>query len=547
MCSIMCCCRAGADREEFSSLFGRSEERGPDDTRIVDTGRGLIGFKRLAIMGLSPEGMQPFSDKDICVACNGELYGFRPVREALIKEGWEFKSGSDCELLLPLYKKYGTGMFRLLDAEFALVLFDKASGSFLAARDPFGIRPLFYGYDSQGAICFASEARCLVGLCRRIFPFPPGCYYKDGAFVKYRDVSAPSADSIFSRCFPSPFHPDEEHLSDPSEDLDTICRNIRILLTDGVKKRLDSDAPMGFLLSGGLDSSLVCAIASRLLGRPIRTFAIGMAEDAIDLKYAREAAEYIGSEHTEVLIDREDVIRALDPVISILGTYDITTIRASIGMYLLCREIHRTTDIRVLMTGEISDELFGYKYTDFAPDAAAFQEESKKRVRELYLYDVLRADRCISDNSMEGRVPFGDLAFAEYVMSIDPEKKRNVYGKGKYLLRRAFLDSGILPEDILMREKAAFSDAVGHSMVDYLKEYADSLYSDSEFSSKAAAFDFCPPFTKESLLYREIFERHYPGQAEMIPGYWMPNESWEGCRVADPSARYLSNYGDSGK
>lgn len=547
MCSIMCCCRAGADREEFSSLFGRSEERGPDDTRIVDTGRGLIGFKRLAIMGLSPEGMQPFSDKDICVACNGELYGFRPVREALIKEGWEFKSGSDCELLLPLYKKYGTGMFRLLDAEFALVLFDKASGSFLAARDPFGIRPLFYGYDSQGAICFASEARCLVGLCRRIFPFPPGCYYKDGAFVKYRDVSAPSVDSIFSRRFPSPFHPDEEHLSDPSEDLDTICRNIRILLTDGVKKRLDSDAPMGFLLSGGLDSSLVCAIASRLLSRPIRTFAIGMAKDAIDLKYAREAAEYIGSEHTEVLIDREDVIRALDPVISILGTYDITTIRASIGMYLLCREIHRTTDIRVLMTGEISDELFGYKYTDFAPDAAAFQEESKKRVRELYLYDVLRADRCISDNSMEGRVPFGDLAFAEYVMSIDPEKKRNVYGKGKYLLRRAFLDSGILPEDLLMREKAAFSDAVGHSMVDYLKEYADSCYSDSEFSSKAASFDFCPPFTKESLLYREIFERHYPGQAEMIPGYWMPNESWEGCRVADPSARYLSNYGDSGK
>ncbi|UEB77891.1 asparagine synthase B [Clostridium sp. M62/1] len=547
MCSIMCCCRAGADREEFSSLFGRSEERGPDDTRIVDTGRGLIGFKRLAIMGLSPEGMQPFSDKDICVACNGELYGFRPVREALIKEGWEFKSGSDCELLLPLYKKYGTGMFRLLDAEFALVLFDKASGSFLAARDPFGIRPLFYGYDSQGAICFASEARCLVGLCRRIFPFPPGCYYKDGAFVKYRDVSAPSADSIFSRRFPSPFHPDEEHLSDPSEDLDTICRNIRILLTDGVKKRLDSDAPMGFLLSGGLDSSLVCAIASRLLSRPIRTFAIGMAKDAIDLKYAREAAEYIGSEHTEVLIDREDVIRALDPVISILGTYDITTIRASIGMYLLCQEIHRTTDIRVLMTGEISDELFGYKYTDFAPDAAAFQEESKKRVRELYLYDVLRADRCISDNSMEGRVPFGDLAFAEYVMSIDPEKKRNVYGKGKYLLRRAFLGSGILPENLLMREKAAFSDAVGHSMVDCLKEYADCLYSDSEFSSKAAVFDFCPPFTKESLLYREIFERHYPGQAEMIPGYWMPNQSWEGCHVADPSARYLSNYGDSGK
>ena len=215
-------------------------------------------------------------------------------------------------------------------------------------------------------------------------------------------------------------------------------------------------------------------------------------------------------------------------------------------MYLLCKGIHEQTDIRVLLTGEISDELFGYKYTDFAPDAAAFQEESAKRIRELYMYDVLRADRCISANSLEARVPFGDLDFVEYVMSIDPAKKMNVYDKGKYLLRHAF-EGDYLPHDILMREKAAFSDAVGHSMVDYLKEYANAHYTDEEFAEKSKAYQPNPPFTKESLLYRELLEQYYPGQGEMIADFWMPNKAWEGCDVDDPSARVLSNYGDSGK
>ena len=216
------------------------------------------------------------------------------------------------------------------------------------------------------------------------------------------------------------------------------------------------------------------------------------------------------------------------------------------GMYLICKAIRKDTDIKVLLTGEISDELFGYKYTDFAPDAAAFQKEAKKRIRELYMYDVLRADRCISVHSMEARVPFGDLGFVKYVMSIDPEMKLNKYGKGKYLLRRAFIGD-YLPESILMREKAAFSDAVGHSMVDYLKEYAEKKYSDSEFEEKCAKYTHAAPFTKESLLYREIFEKYYPGQGEMIAGFWMPNKEWEGCNVNDPSARVLANYGDSGK
>ena len=315
----------------------------------------------------------------------------------------------------------------------------------------------------------------------------------------------------------------------------------------GLKKRLDSDAPMGFLLSGGLDSSLVCAIAADFLKKPIRTFAIGMESDAIDLKYAREAAEYIGSQHTEVLITRDQVIEALPAVIRALGTYDITTIRASMGMYLVCKAIRETTDIRVLLTGEISDELFGYKYTDFAPSPEEFQKEAVKRVRELYMYDVLRADRCISVHSMEARVPFGDLDFAAYVMAIDPAKKMNIYGKGKYLLRRAFEQDGLLPRSILMREKAAFSDAVGHSLVDDLKAYAETLYTDREFEEKSKQYTYAAPFTKESLLYRELFESFYPGQAHMIGGFWMPNKNWEGCDVGDPSARVLANYGDSGK
>ena len=330
------------------------------------------------------------------------------------------------------------------------------------------------------------------------------------------------------------------------DELPEILTNIREKLVAGVDKRLDADTPVGFLLSGGLDSSLVCAIAAKKLGKPIRTFAIGMSEDAIDLKYAKQVADYLHADHTEVIINRDIVLDALEKVVAMLGTWDITTIRASVGMYLVCKYIHEHTDIRVLLTGEISDELFGYKYTDYAPSAAAFQTESQKRIRELYMYDVLRADRCISVNSLEARVPFGDLDFVKYVMSLDPAMKMNTYGKGKYLLRKAF-EGDWLPESILWREKAAFSDAVGHSMVDDLKEYAETVYTDRDFAEKCGKYTYARPFTKESLLYREIFEMYYPGQAEMIVDYWMPNKAWPHCDVNDPSARVLANYGASGQ
>lgn len=526
MCSIMGFTGSSITPEEFKIGFEKTVSRGPDMSAEAELNNGMLGFHRLAIMGLTDKGMQPFSLGENKLVCNGEIYGFRPIKEDLIKRGYTFSSESDCEILLPLYEIYGTDMFRMLDAEFAMIIYDGKSGKLIAARDPIGIRPLYYGYNKGDEIMFASEPKNLVGLCKKIMPFPPGHYYKDGKFYCYRDMTE----------FDSVCH----------DDIETVCKNIREKLVSGIEKRLDADAPLGFLLSGGLDSSLVCAVSAKILKKPIKTFAIGMSTDAIDLKYAKEVADYIGSEHTEIIITKDDVIKALSDVVALLGTYDITTIRASVGMYLICKAIHETTDVRVLLTGEISDELFGYKYTDFAPSAKAFQEESAKRVRELHMYDVLRADRCISVNSLEARVPFGDLDFVKYVMSIDPEMKLNKYSKGKYLLRHAF-EGDYLPYDILMREKAAFSDAVGHSMVDYIKEYAETLYTDEEFKKKCSKYAYCPPFTKESLLYRELFEKYYPDQAEMIVGFWMPNKEWEGCDVDDPSARVLSNYGDSGK
>lgn len=525
MCSIIGLSKCD-DFEKIKKSFEKSNSRGPDGTSYYNANSALLGFKRLAIMGLNEFGMQPFSYDDKVLVCNGEIYGFRDIKIELLKKGYSFKSDSDCEILLPLFKEFGFEMFSKLDAEFALIIYDKKEDKIIAARDPLGIRPLFYGKSkSNDTYIFASEPKILVDLVEDIFPFPPGYYFDGEKFIQYSFIT--DVESKHTR-------------------MRDVEKNIHSLLVEGVRKRLDSDAPIGFLLSGGLDSSLVCSIATKILKKPIETFAIGMEKDAIDLKYAKEVADYLKTNHHEVIITRDDVISSLEEVIYNLATYDITTIRASVGMYLLCKYIHENTDIKVLLTGEISDELFGYKYTDYAPNPEEFQKESKKRIDEIHMYDVLRADRCISSNSLEARVPFGDLAFVKYVMEIDPKIKMNRYNKGKYLLRKAF-EGDYLPKDILYREKAAFSDAVGHSLVEDIKEFVEDYYTDEEFEINRKKYTFAQPFTKESLMYREIFEKYYPGQAHMIKDFWMPNKSWKGCDVDDPSARFLKNYGDSGK
>ncbi|MDG2939842.1 asparagine synthase B [Bisgaard Taxon 10/6] len=508
-------------QQGFDSLI----HRGPDHQSLTVEPNGIWGFHRLSIMDLSSNGNQPFQHDGIQLICNGEVYNYEQLK-AMLQSSYAFHSGSDCEVLIPLYQRVGFEiMMKMLDAEFAVVLVD--GGEIWAGRDPIGIRPMFYGYDQQGCIAFASEAKALVPFCREVAPFPPGHYYHDGKFVCYNDIADPKTVS--------------------EQDVETIAQNLRAKLEAGVIKRLTADAPLGFLLSGGLDSSLVCAIAQKHSDKPIKTFAVGMDTDPIDLKYAKEVADFLGAEHTEVIMTKDDVLAALEKVIWHLETWDITTVRASIGMYLVCQYIRENTDLKVLLTGEVSDEIFGYKYTDFAPSAAAFQQEAQKRIRELYMYDVLRADRCLAANSLEARVPFGDIDFVDYAMRINPERKMNVYNKGKFLLRKAFEGLDYLPDSILYREKAAFSDAVGHSMVDHLKAYAQTQYSDEELAQAKDKYPYATPFTKESLLYRDIFEKFYPGRANWIKDFWMPNKAWEGCNVNDPSARVLVNYGDSGK
>mgnify|MGYP003077323311 FL=1 len=528
MCDFLVVGSEEFELQVFQKALDKAAYRGPD-YQHVSIDHGITwGFNRLSIMDLSTNGNQPFVYKDYTLVCNGEIYNY-PALKTKLESSYTFKSGSDCEVLIPLYEQYGLEILcKYLDAEFALVLYDNKTKQLMAARDPMGIRPMFYGYSKkEHQICFASEAKALFDLCDDIMPFPPGHYYLDGQFVCYNDLSDPKTIV--------------------DDDLETIAGKLKTKLEKAVEKRFMSDAPIGYLLSGGLDSSLVCAIGQKLSDKPIRTFAIGMESDPIDLKYAKQVADYLGTEHTEVIMNKEDLYQHLKEVIYHLETFDITTIRASMAMYILCKYIHQNTDIKVIMTGEVSDELFGYKYTDFAPNAKAFQEESSKRIKELYMYDVLRADRCISAHALEGRVPFADLDFVDYSMSIDPAKKMNVYNKGKYLLRHAFEGTDYLPHDILFREKAAFSDAVGHSMVDYLKELAEDKYSDEDVLNAKDKYSYCTPFTKESLMYRDIFESFFPQQGKWIKDFWMPNKEWENCDVDDPSARVLKNYGDSGK
>ncbi len=505
--------------------FFQVKHRGPDNTNIVDLEKGgWMGFHRLMIIDISNKGNQPLVHNNLSLVCNGEIYNYKEIKRNY--KLFPFKSDSDCEVIIPLFIQKGIiGCAENLDGEFAFVIHDSEKNKYYAGRDPIGIRPMFYGYTEEGHIAFASEMKTLNNICINIKPFPPGHVYDGEKFVKYIDVT--KVNKYFKGSF------------------EEIFDNIRELLTRAVEKRLQSDVPVGFLLSGGLDSSLVCSIASKLIKEPIKTFSVGIDVDPIDTRYAKIVADYLRTDHTEVIFTKHDVLNILSKLIYHLETWDITTIRASIGMYIVCKYISENTDVKVLLTGEVSDELFGYKYTDFAPSPEEFQKEAAKRIKELYMYDVLRADRCISANGLEARVPFSDTQFVQFIMSIPPEKKMNFTGIGKYLLRKSF-EGDYLPNEILYREKAAFSDAVGHSMVDFIKAYADDLYTYDDLLKAQKKYKYFPPISKEALLYRNIFEKYFPGRAQLIKSYWMPNKEWPNCNVNDPSARVLPNYGMSG-
>jgi asparagine synthase (glutamine-hydrolysing) len=515
--------------ESFTQLTKSLESikhRGPDNTKILKKDYGIFGFNRLSIMDLSFHGNQPFEDENSIVICNGEIYNYSLIKQTKASN-YKYQSNSDCEVLCALFEGNNiTHLLENIDGEYAFILYDKRNDNLFAARDPMGIRPLFYAYDKDKEIWFSSEVKSLLH-CDEIKPFPPGHYY---------DHSKKEIIPFLELYKTIKNHDNEE----------VVKKEINNLLTKAVEKRMDSDAPVGFLLSGGLDSSLVCSIAQKMSNKPIKTFAVGIETNPIDTKWAKKVADYIGSDHTEVLFTEKDIQDSLKHIIWLLETWDITTIRASVGMYLVCKYIKEHTDIKVLMTGEVSDELFGYKYTDFAPSEEEFQKEAEKRIKELYLYDVLRADRCIAGNSLEARVPFSDSDFVKYVMGIKPTLKMNHENVGKHLLRKSFEEGNYLPKHILYREKAAFSDAVGHRSVDFLKELAEEKYTDHEFEQKKLQYKETP-LSKEALMYREIFDSLFDkSRGNLIPSYWMPNKEWENCDVDDPSARALPNYGKSG-
>lgn len=519
MCSILGILDLRSDpaalRTQALDLSRRMRHRGPDWSGVYANERAILVHERLAIVGvdsgaqplLSPEGTQ-------ALAVNGEIYNHRQLRSAL-EADYAFQTHSDCEVILPLYAKFGHDFLNQLEGMFAFVLWDDAKQHWLVARDPIGIIPLYYGHDAHGNLYFASELKALAPVCKEAREFPPGHYWAKG-------------DADPTRYY----HPGWREF-DAVKDGPTDRAALRAAFEAAVKSHMMSDVPYGVLLSGGLDSSLVAAIAKKYAARRVEedekteawwpqlhSFAVGLKESP-DLKAAREVAAHIGTVHHEFHFTVQEGIDALSDVIYHLETYDVTTIRASTPMYLMARRI-RAMGIKMVLSGEGSDELFGgYLYFHKAPDAKSLHEETVRKLDALHLFDCLRANKSMSAWGVEARVPFLDRSFIDVAMSLNPEVKLSGKQRGrieKQFLREAF--AGYLPDKILWRQKEQFSDGVGYSWIDSLKAHAAAQVSDAQMESAKFRFPYNTPVSKEAYFYRELFERHYPQAwaAECVPG-----------------------------
>lgn len=536
MCGIFFHAGEGSDGLAVREGFEKLRHRGPDSTVSVDLcdAGGFLGFHRLAINDLTREGDQPMrGEGNVYLACNGEIYNHAAVEREF---ALECESKSDCECILRLYEKEKKRLGSVeralervcaaIDGEFAFLVVDLDESKILACRDAYGVRPLFVG-TGEGSLGFASELKALDALFDRVEQFRPsvaGVYcLKTKKLEKsfaYNDISLP-----------------EGVLRGPGA-YDGAERALRA----SVRARLMSDAPICALLSGGLDSSLVCALLSREIApAKLRTFSIGM-EGSTDLEWARVVAKHIGSEHHEVLVTAEEMISAIPDVIRAIESYDVTTVRASTPNWLVAKHISESTPFKVVFSGEMSDEVCkGYAYFKKAPSASAAHEESNSLLENLCYFDNLRADRCISAHGLEARVPFSDRRFVKHLQSVDPELQTCVDRIEKHVLRKAFEDSGLLPSEALWRKKEAFSDAVSsaeNSWHRILRARADSAISDAELAEGAAAIEHCRPRTKEAYWYRKIFNGFYKND-RAIPKFWMPNAAWVGESLDDPSAREL--------
>lgn len=529
--------------------------RGPDRTKVVELEDALIIFFRLSIMGLHYEkGMQPFFYEGYYCICNGEIYNYDKLREDCDLD-YEFVSGSDCEIIIPLFMKYGTDIFKMMIGEFACVI-RTPDGEIIAARDgPVGVRPLFYGSKENGAIIFASEAKSIIPLLEDNEPvnqFPPGHYWRssDKKFVGFMTPSNFTYNTNKLLKCDYNYITSEPMLSIIENQEKSVLSKMESLLVESVKLRLKSDAPIGFLLSGGLDSSLVVAIARKLLGpkERIRTFSIGLPGSP-DLKAAKEVAKYLDTEHHEVVASVDDGINAIKNVIYHLESYDQTTIYAGTYQYVLCKWIKDNTDVKVLLGGELADEVnASYRYIGLAPTTDDAVKENKKLLDEVHYYDILRADRMISASGIESRVPFSDPMFVRFMVNLDIRTRKPNYDKmvieefqniEKIYLRKAFTD--YLPERILWRKKEAFSDGVSHNWVTSFKATCEAMYTDEEFIELACKYIHNKPMSKDDLYFRECFEKEFGNRADLIPHKWIPNPDWN-LGVTESSARFLSNY-----
>lgn len=530
-------------RTKALKMSSRIRHRGPDWSGIFSDGRCILAHERLAIVDPLSGGQPLYSaDRTKVLAVNGEIYNHKAIRQQMEGE-YEFQTGSDCEVILALYQKKGIDFLEDLNGIYAFALYDATQDAFLVARDPIGVIPLYIGRDADGTIYVASELKALEGQCEEYEPFLPGHYWwsKDGRMKKWYKRDWYDYDAV--------------------KDNGASADDVREALCEAVKRQLMSDVPYGVLLSGGLDSSIISAVAAKYAQNRVEddsqstawwprlhSFAVGL-KGAPDLAKAKDMADFLGTVHHEVNYTVQEGLDAIRDVIYYIETYDVTTVRASTPMYLLARVI-KSMGIKMVLSGEGSDEIFGgYLYFHKAPSAKAFHEETVRKIGKLYQYDCLRANKALAAWGVEGRVPFLDKEFLDVAMRLNPEAKMcpgTVIEKK--ILREAFSDM-LLPS-VAWRQKEQFSDGVGYSWIDSLKSVAESSVTDEQMAHAAERFPINPPMNKEEYCYRSIFEEHFPSEsaARSVPS--VPSVAcssavaleWDASfkNMNDPSGRAVS-------
>ncbi len=496
-------------RKKALRMSQKIRHRGPDWSGIYCGDHAILCHERLSIVD-PQSGKQPLYSPDgkQVLAVNGEIYNHQDIRRATAG-GYEYQTGSDCEVILALYRAHGIHFLEELSGIFAFALYDEERDEYLIARDPIGVIPLYIGHDTDGKTYVASELKALEGFCDEYEPFLPGHYLY-------------SREGVMRRWYRRDWM-DYDAVKDNGADIDSL----RVGLQEAVKRQLMSDVPYGVLLSGGLDSSIICAIAQKFAARRVEdggqtgawwprlhSFAVGL-KGAPDLEKARRVAEYIGTVHHEINYTLQEGLDALRDVIYFTETYDVTTVRASTPMYLLARVI-KSMGIKMVLSGEGADEIFGgYLYFHKAPSARAFHEETVRKLGKLHWYDCLRANKSLAAWGVEGRVPFLDRDFLDIAMRLNPKAKMCPGDvMEKKVLRQAFAD--MLPEEIVWRQKEQFSDGVGYSWIDTLKKITAEQVSDEQMAHAAERFPIHTPLCKEEYFYRSIFEEHFPSRSAAL-------------------------------